>query len=83
MHQRSSIDYRIVRIERKQEEVMAENMTTALRVKEIRNKTGLSQKRFAEEYEIPKRTLESWESGERIPPAYVISLLERVVASTL
>ena len=62
---------------------MAENITTALRVKEIRSKTGLSQKRFAEEYEIPKRTLESWESGERVPPAYVVNLLERVVANML
>lgn len=61
---------------------MSENMTLAFRVKEIRNKTGLSQKRFAEEYEIPKRTLESWESGERVPPAYVVSLLEKVVDST-
>lgn len=61
---------------------MSENMTLAFRVKEIRNKTGLSQKRFAEEYEVPKRTLESWESGERVPPAYVVSLLEKVVDST-
>ncbi len=61
---------------------MSENLSLALRVKEIRSRTGLSQKRFAEEYEIPKRTLESWESGERVPPAYVVSLLEKVVDST-
>ena len=61
---------------------MSENLSLALRVKGIRSRTGLSQKRFAEEYKIPKRTLESWESGERVPPAYVVSLLEKVVDST-
>lgn len=48
-------------------------------VKEIRTLTGLSQARFAERYEIPKRTLEKWEQGETNPPLYLVKLLERVV----
>ena len=45
-------------------------------IKELRALTGLSQAKFAEKYEIPKRTIESWEMGDRIPPEYVIKLLE-------
>ena len=48
-------------------------------VKEIRTLTGLSQARFAEKYEIPKRTLEKWEQGETNPPSYLVKLLERAV----
>ena len=48
-------------------------------IKEIRAMTGLSQARFAEKYGIPKRTIESWEAGDRNPPPYVIKLLDRVI----
>ena len=48
-------------------------------IKEIRALTGLSQAKFSEKYEIPKRTIENWEGEQREPPAYVIKLLERVV----
>ena len=45
-------------------------------VKEIRKKTGLSQREFAEKYQIPLQTLKQWESDEgssshRKPPEYV------------
>ena len=49
-------------------------------IKEIRTMTGLTQKDFAEFYEIPKRTLEDWEAERRIPAPYIIKLLERVVS---
>lgn len=45
-------------------------------IKEIRSDTGLSQTRFAEKYNIPKRTIEDWESNRRNPPAYVIDMIE-------
>ena len=48
-------------------------------IKAIRQQTGLSQARFADLYGLPKRTLENWESGQRIPPPYVLALLERAV----
>lgn len=47
---------------------------------EIRRRSGLSQAKFAEKYEIPKRTLENWEQGSRKCPEYVYNLLDRVVA---
>ena len=45
-------------------------------IKELRALTGLTQAKFSEKYNIPKRTIESWEMGIRIPPEYVIELLE-------
>lgn len=36
---------------------------------------GLSQKAFAERFNIPKRTIENWEEGKSSPPAYVMELL--------
>lgn len=49
------------------------------RMKAIRKRSGLSQAKFGGKYGIPKRTIESWEMGERECPGYVMSLLERVV----
>lgn len=48
-------------------------------IKEIRQRTGLSQVRFAEHYGIPRRTLEAWESGNREPAEYLLTLLQRAV----
>ena len=48
-------------------------------IREIRSITGLSQAKFAEKYEIPKRTLEKWEQGEHEAPLYLVKLLERAV----
>ena len=55
-----------------------EKNTKAL-IKEIRQLSGLSQAKFSEKYGIPKRTVESWEMGERNCPEYLIKLLRRVV----
>lgn len=55
-------------------------------IKEIRALTGLSQAAFAERYNIPKRSIENWETtgaGHREPPEYVVDLLERVVKADL
>jgi len=48
-----------------------------MNIKEIRQITGLSQIKFASICNIPVRTIQKWESGERIPPNYVIELLEK------
>lgn len=49
----------------------------------IRQMSGLTQAAFAEKYNIPKRTIETWEasseSARRNAPDYVLDLLERVV----
>lgn len=48
-------------------------------IKLLRERTGLSQGKFAEKYRIPVRTLQGWEIG-REPPEYVLYLLERCVS---
>ena len=44
-------------------------------IKELRQMSGLSQAEFAKKYEIPKRSIENWEEGKRVPPPYLIKLL--------
>ncbi len=48
-------------------------------IREIRKKTGMTQKSFAEVYDIPLSTLRKWEQGEASPPDYVIRLIARTI----
>lgn len=36
----------------------------------------MSQRKFAEYFNIPKRTIENWEGGQRTPPVYVVELIK-------
>ena len=45
-------------------------------MKHIRVSTGMTQKEFAEYFNIPLKTLQKWEQGERTPPQYVVELIE-------
>jgi transcriptional regulator with XRE-family HTH domain len=54
----------------------------SLDIKDIRLKTGLTQKKFAEMYGIPLGTLRRWEQGESTPPGYVIDLIARELPVT-
>ena len=44
-------------------------------IKEIRNQIGWSQANMAAILNIPKRTIENWESGVSTPPPYVETLI--------
>ena len=50
-------------------------------IKDLRNKTGLSQSKFAEQYNIPVSTLRKWEQGESRPADYVIALIAKTIPS--
>ena len=50
-------------------------------IKEIRQSTGLSQAKFCEVLNIPKRTLQDWEQGARKCPEYVVELIAYRVAN--
>ena len=50
-------------------------------VRDLRAQIGMTQEQFCKFSHIPRRTLQSWESGERIPPAYVLDLLRDKVES--
>lgn len=49
----------------------------------MRKDLRLSRAAFGRKYNIPTRTLESWESGDREAPEYVIDLLGRAVYSDI
>lgn len=42
---------------------------------ELREKTGMNRKQFAEYFDIPYRTMTDWERGERQMPSYLLRLL--------
>lgn len=46
---------------------------------EIRAASGMTQATFAETLQIPKRTVEAWDTGNRTPPPYVLRLLDYYV----
>lgn len=48
-------------------------------IKALRNRTGLSQSKFAETFGVPVRTLQQWEQHISAPPPYVIDMLEKSV----
>ena len=50
-------------------------------IKEIRQSTGLSQAKFCEALNIPKKTLQCWEQGMRDCPEYVTELIAYRVAN--
>lgn len=47
-----------------------------MNIKELRKKTGLTQARFAELLNIPKRSIENWEGGKNKPPKYLVKLID-------
>ena len=53
----------------------------SLSIKEMRMKTGLSQAKFAETFNIPVSTLRKWEQGDSSPSGYVIDLIARAIPS--
>ena len=43
---------------------------------ELKNKSGMNWKQFSEYYEIPDRTIQHWEHGNREMPDYVLRLMQ-------
>lgn len=43
---------------------------------EMRKKTGMNRREFAEYFEIPYRTVQDWELGNRQMPEYLFRLME-------
>ena len=51
-------------------------------IKELRLKTGLTQKAFSELFGIPVSTLRKWEQGESTAPKYLVDLIARSLPAT-
>jgi DNA-binding transcriptional regulator YiaG len=45
-------------------------------IKTLREKYNLSRKQFTEMFDIPYRTLQDWELGNRKCPEYLLKLIE-------
>lgn len=64
----------------KEEDVFPKKVSSdSLTFHEVRALSGLTQKEFAEKYNIPQRSVENWDAGSRNPPDYLVELLTRVV----
>lgn len=50
-------------------------MDTAKTIRELRESTGMTRKKFSEHTGIPVRTLEDWEGARRTPPEYIPRLI--------
>lgn len=48
-------------------------------LKQLRQGTNLSQKKFAEHFSIPISTYEQWEMGIRKPPEYVVKMIATIL----
>jgi DNA-binding transcriptional regulator YiaG len=48
-------------------------------VKELRERFGLTREQFCSGFEIPYRTLQSWELGTRSCPVYVFRMMEMLL----
>jgi len=46
-----------------------------MQIKEYRQAAGLTQKQFAELFEIPIDVVKSWDSGRRKPPSWAEKLI--------
>lgn len=47
-----------------------------MEIKELRTRTGMTQKQFADYFHIPLRTIQHWEGGTRQCPTYLLELIE-------
>lgn len=45
-------------------------------IKELRERSGMTRPQFAKYFEIPYRTVQDWELGNRKCPEYLIKLIE-------
>ena len=45
-------------------------------VKELRKLSGMTQQAFADYFGISKRSIESWEGGQRQCPDYLLNLMQ-------
>ena len=55
---------------------MSEQKSNILKFKELRQSSGMNLKQFADYFEIPYRTVQNWEGGQRTCPDYLLKLMQ-------
>lgn len=53
-----------------------EKVVEIMTIKELRKQTGMTQKQFADYFEIPHRTVQNWEGNVNKCPEYLLKLME-------
>ena len=46
------------------------------KIKQLRSLTGMTQQQFSDYLNIPKRTIENWETEKRVPTEWAVQLIE-------
>jgi putative transcriptional regulator len=48
-------------------------------IKDLCNEYGLGQTALARRFEIPIRTVQNWYAGVRVPPNYVVRMMDEIL----
>ena len=54
----------------------SERRLNKMTIKELRTRSGMTQKAFAEYFGVSKRAVENWEGGQRQCPEYLLDLMQ-------
>lgn len=49
-------------------------------IAEICKKHGVGQTELARRFNVPLRTIQDWYAGRRVPPAYVVTMMDELLA---
>ena len=52
-----------------------QNKNDGRKLVELREKTGMTRREFCDYFEIPYRTMQDWELGNRTIPSYLLRLM--------
>ncbi len=50
-----------------------------MKIRDLREKTGLSRKDFAKRFHLSVRTLQNWEQGVSTPPPYIPYMINEII----
>ena len=53
-----------------------ESWGSVMNINELRTASGMTIAAFAKYFEIPYRTVQDWDNGNRTPPEYIVKLIE-------
>lgn len=58
---------------------MKDAETNSYDIKQMREKTGLSQQKFGDMFQIPVSNIRNWEQGVAKPPKYVPYMIAEII----
>ena len=59
------------------EDMNTNNIIIAAMIRNARKQAKLTQQQVVDRYQIPRSTLQDWESGKHVPPMYIVNILLR------